>query len=66
MSIYARTPESHAAWQLVTLYSVFRPDRQIWADYEKGKKELDLLVDGMRLTTIQTSTPLTDLFSFVN
>jgi hypothetical protein len=42
MYIYARTPESYAGWQLVKLYSVLRPDRQIWAEYGKSKKELDL------------------------
>jgi hypothetical protein len=48
MSVFARTPESYAAWQLVKLSNVFRPEEQVWAEYEKGKQELDLLFDGTK------------------
>jgi hypothetical protein len=48
MSVFARTPESYAAWQLVKLSSVFRPEERVWAEYEKGKQELDLLFAGTK------------------
>ena len=48
MSIYARTPESYAAWQLVKLSGLIRPEEQIWAEYEERKEELNLFSHGTR------------------
>jgi hypothetical protein len=66
MSIYARTPESYAAWLLVKLSGSIRPEEQIWAEYEERKEELNLFSHGTRCpfktcTTIASSLILSAL-----
>jgi hypothetical protein len=59
MSDYAVTPETYAAWRYLELDDELRPYDQERVEIERGGEELELLLSGMKRSSLSRSKVLT-------